>query len=318
MRPALQGSQVVLTQRSLYMLPTGAGWLFAVLLLVMLMTAMNYSNGLAYVLTFLLAAIAVVSMLFTHKNLHRLIIKAGPNIPVFTGSSARFAICFENKQSQRLGIMVEPFVKITPVFNKTVLARTDIPDHGQVCVDINVIAKKRGYLPMPTVLLSTRFPLGLLYTWSRRISLDSHCLIYPEPANQKIDLGLEQLSGAEHSGHHLQGDDFAGLRKYNISDPPKHVHWKAVARGRGMQTKIFSGRHSEIIWLDWENFAGHEPEARISLLTRAVLDADKAGLEYGLRIPGKIIHPTRSSLHRHECLKALALFEVHSNTDPND
>ena len=310
MRPALQGSEIVLTQRNLYMLPTGAGWVFAGLLLVMLMTAMNYSNGLAYVLTFLLAATAVVSMLFTHKNLHRLIIKAGPNMPVFAGSSARFAICFENKQNQRLGIMIEPFIKITPVFNKTVLARTDIPGHGRVCVDINIVAKQRGYLPMPTVLLSTRFPLGLLYTWSRRIILDSRCLVYPKPANQKIDLGQEQLSGADHSGHHQQGDDFAGLRKYNLSDPPRHVHWKAVARGRGMQTKIFSGRHSEIIWLDWKNFTEHKPESRISLLTRAVLDADKAGLEYGLRLPGKTIQPTQTNLHRHECLKALALLDV--------
>ena len=216
MRPALTGSEVVLKQKNLYMLPTGAGWVFTALLLVMLMTAMNYSNGLAYVLTFLLAATAVVSMLFTHKNLHRLIIKAGPNTPVFAGGSARFAICFDNKQKQRLGIMIEPFTKITPVFNKTVLARTDIPDHGQVCVDINIVAKQRGYLPMPTVLLSTRFPLGLLYTWSRRITLDSHCLIYPKPANQKINLGLEHLTGAEHTGHHQQGDDFAEIGRAHV------------------------------------------------------------------------------------------------------
>lgn len=310
MRPALQGSEVVLTQRNLYMLPTGAGWMFTVLLVILLMTAMNYGNGLAYVLTFLLAATAFVSMMFTHKNLHKLVIKSGPCTPVFAGAAASFTICFENKQNERLGIIVEPFVKAMPEFNKTILARTDVPANSQSCVEINQATTTRGYLAIPTVLLSTRYPLGLLYSWSRRITLDSRCLVYPKPAAQKIDLGLEQLAGGELTGHHQQGDDFAGLREYQISDPPKHVHWKAVAQGRGMQTKVFSGRHSEILWLDWKNFPEIKPEARISLLTRAVLDADKAGLQFGLRIPGKIINPTRSNLHRHECLKALALLEV--------
>lgn len=310
MRPALTGSEVTLTPRTLYMLPTGAGWMFTVLLLVLLMAAMNYNNGLAYVLTFLLAATAFVSMTFTQKNLHRLIIKAGPNTPVFVGAAASFIICFENKQNERLGINIEPFNKPMPDFNKTILARTDVPAHGQCCLQINQPTTTRGYLPMPAVLLSSRYPFGLLYSWSRRIALDSRCLVYPKPAAQKIDLGMEQLSGGELIGHHLQGDDFAGLREYQLSDPPKHVHWKAVARGRGMLTKVFSGRHSEILWLDWKSFPNIDPETRISLLTRAVLDADKAGLEYGLRLPDQTIEPTRSHLHRHECLKTLALLKV--------
>lgn len=310
MRPALQGSEVVLTQRTLYMLPTGAGWVFVLLLVVLLMAAMNYSNGLAYVLTFLLAATAFVSMTFTHKNLHRLVVKSGPCKPVFAGTAASFTICFENKQSERLGINVEPFKKAIPDFNKVILARTDVPARSQCCIQINEATKKRGYQAIPVILLSTRFPFGLLYSWSRRISLNSRCLVYPRPATQKIDLGMDQLSGGELVGHHQQGDDFAGLRAYQPSDPPKHVHWKAVAQGRGMQTKIFSGQHSEILWLDWKNFPEIETETRISLLTRAVLDAEKAGLQYGLRLPGMKILPARGNLHRHECLKALALLDV--------
>jgi len=310
MRPALQGPEVVLNQKNLYMLPTGAGWMFTVLLFVLLLAAMNYSNGLAYLLTFLLAATAFVSMAFTHKNLHGLVVKPGPCPPVFAGASAKFTICFDNKQGERLGVNIEPFRKAMPDFNKTILAQADIPAHSQCCLQITRAATERGYLPAPVVLLSTRFPFGLLYSWSRRIELDCHVLVYPKPANRKTDLSMKQDTGGEHTGHHQQGDDFAGFRAYQISDPPKHVHWKAVAQGRGMLTKVFAGRHSEVLWLDWKNYPDVDPEVRISLLTRSVLDADRAGLEYGLKIPGTTIPPGRTSLHHHECLKALALLQV--------
>ena len=67
----------VLGRRQLYMLPTRHGLLFALVLAVLLLAAINYGNGLAYALTFLLASVAVVSMLHTHRNLHRLRIAAG-------------------------------------------------------------------------------------------------------------------------------------------------------------------------------------------------------------------------------------------------
>ena len=44
-----------LTQRNIYIVPTGAGFVFALVLAVMLLAAINYQLNLGYVLTFLLA-----------------------------------------------------------------------------------------------------------------------------------------------------------------------------------------------------------------------------------------------------------------------
>ena len=46
---------LVLTQRNIYILPTHAGFMFAVTLVVMLLASINYQLNLGYVLTFLLA-----------------------------------------------------------------------------------------------------------------------------------------------------------------------------------------------------------------------------------------------------------------------
>jgi hypothetical protein len=59
----------LLTQRNLFILPTAAGVVFGMLLLIMLITAINYQNSLIYLLTFLLGAVLVGAMHQTHRNL---------------------------------------------------------------------------------------------------------------------------------------------------------------------------------------------------------------------------------------------------------
>ena len=58
-----------LTQRNVYIVPTRAGFMFALVLLVMLLATINYQLSLGYVLTFLLAGAGLVSMHMTHNTL---------------------------------------------------------------------------------------------------------------------------------------------------------------------------------------------------------------------------------------------------------
>src|SRR4030065_2044619 len=110
---------VILGRRQLYMLPTRYGLLFALLLLIQLLAAINYGNGLAYALTFLLGSLAVVSMLYTHRNLFQLRISAGACAPVFAGETAVFRIHITNdNDTPRFGVAV--------MRDKKEIARVDI------------------------------------------------------------------------------------------------------------------------------------------------------------------------------------------------
>src|SRR6218665_1480705 len=60
---------LLLTQRNVYILPTGAGWMLALTLLVLLIASINFQLNLGYLLTFLLAGSAVVGMHVCHANL---------------------------------------------------------------------------------------------------------------------------------------------------------------------------------------------------------------------------------------------------------
>lgn len=292
---------VILGRRQLFMLPTRYGLLFVLLLFVQLLAAINYGNGLAYALTFLLGSLAVVSMLYTHRNLFRLRLTAGTCAPVFAGDAAVFKVRLVNESpTPRYGVAV--------MHQKTEIACVNIAAHGGAEVELRVPAARRGYLTAPALSLLTRFPLGLLYSWSRRIQLAQSCLVYPRPADATpFRVGTAETPEPA-QGIKAGGDDFIGVREFQPGDSPRHVDWRAVARGEGWHTKQFGGAYQATMWLDWDALEGLDAETRLSVLTRWVLDAEHDGLLYGLRLPGKTVAPGNGEHHQHACLRALALF----------
>ena len=96
-----EAGPVVLGQRRVYILPTGAGLMFAVTLVLLLIGSINYNLSLGYVLTFLLAGIGVVSLLHTWRNLARVALWPAKTRPVFAGEFARFHIVVENPAGHR-------------------------------------------------------------------------------------------------------------------------------------------------------------------------------------------------------------------------
>jgi len=299
---AIAHTETVFGRRQLYMLPTRHGLLFALVAAVLLLASINYGNGLGYALTFLLVSVAVVSMLHTHRTLHRLRVAPGACMPVFAGETAQFELVLTNDgEAPRYGVTVEQ--------NGTEVARADVPARGSASVVLPVLARRRGRLELPAFRLATRFPLGLLYSWSRPVRLDRHCLVYPAPGAPFPFRATPAEILRPEQGPRLGGDDFIGVREYQPGDSPRHIDWKAFARTGMLTTKQFGGGHQVLVWLDWDALPEFDIESRLSVLTRWVLDAEAAGAHYGLRLPGTVIAPDRGEAHEHACLQALALFE---------
>lgn len=300
-RRFLSGNDIRIGHRQLFMLPTRMGFVFTLLLFTLLMAAINYENGLSYALTFILAALAQVSMLYTHRNLLGIRFLAGSAAPVFAGQVARFQITVRNDTAK-------PRYQVQLTCNGEVFDTIDLGAHAQQRVVLEWPATERGMLTMPDIKAQTRFPVGLLYTWSTRIQLEQQCLVYPHPAPPG---GLPvPSSGDDHLSHgeNEHGEDFVGLREYRKGDSLKQIHWKALARGQGMQTKQYGGGSGEDLWLDWDLLPGLDTEQRLQQLCRWVLDAEETDRNYGLRLPGLELQPDAGPEHEYRCLQALALF----------
>ncbi len=293
---------IYLAQRRVYILPTKMGIYFAVMMLVMLLGAVNYNNSLAYALTFLLASIFFIAILHTYRNLLHLSIDVGHSSAVFCGDTAQLPVLLDNRRNAaryavKLGLREQQHVTI------------DVPGDQIQRYDLPLKTTQRGLHVTPRIMLETSFPLGMFRAWAYA-QRDVQYWVYPTP-DQHHSLPREAGFQVNLQGDRGNGaDDFAGLRNYHAGDSLRHIHWKTVARGQGMQTKQFGGDKANELWLDWDSLLQLATEARLSRLTRWVLDANSAQLNYGLRLPGIQIPPGAGLAHQQQCLQALALYDV--------
>jgi uncharacterized protein (DUF58 family) len=304
---ASEPGEVVLHRRRVYILPTKAGAGFAGLLLILLIGATNYSLGLGFALTFLLASCALVDMIFTYRNLAQLHLRAGRGPSVFAGEEARFELHLLNRSARaRFGIQVH--------FITDGAARhmADLPAGGSAVLVLGSATGRRGWLAAPPVRLVTRFPLGLFRAWSCW-QPDLRALVYPAPEPDAPPLPMmasARADGRGSAGH----DDFAGIRSYQSGDSMRSLAWRQIARldpayGGQLVTKHFEGGGSDELVLDLEATpAALGLEGRLARMTRWVLDAEQRALPYAFRLGPHHFPAGSGAAHQAACLRALALY----------
>lgn len=297
-----EGGPVVLEGNRIYIMPDANGLLCGLVLLALLVGSLNFSLSLGFVLTFLLVGVFLVSLLHTWRTLRGVRVSFGNAQPVFAGGQARFLVGLEDLDGrERRVVGVEPADGATPP------AFADVPAHRMVRLPLLVPAAHRGWLSPGRTRLFTRYPLGVVVAWCY-VEPRVRCLVYPAPESNHPPLPIHAAGLGEGKLMGEEGDDFAGLRPYRQGDSLRHVHWKAAARQEGLPVKQFAGQARAELWLEWGMLAGMGVEERLSRLCRWVLDAQRAGVRYGLRLPGTVIPPDHGDEHRHRCLEALALF----------
>ena len=157
-------------------------------------------------------------------------------------------------------------------------------------------------------MLETRHPMQLFRAWCY-VATDAATLVYPRPAAHAPAPAFD--AGDSLRPHQARGEgaeDYLGSRGYRPGDPMRRIDWKAYARERGLSVKQFGGDQGQEVWIDWRQIEAPDPEVRLSLMTRQVLDASEARVRFGLRLPGAVEELAEGSAHRERCLGRLALF----------
>jgi uncharacterized protein (DUF58 family) len=297
---APESPPVTLVQRRIFILPSKQGYLFAFVLLLLLIGSINYNLSLGYLLTFLLMSMASVAMLHTWRNLAHLRLRPGRCDPVFVGDMAQFVVGVETPSLTRFAIAIRRRGE-EPVYADIVPGVTN-------GIAIPVAARRRGLVRAGRLEVFTRYPVGLFHAWSY-IDFGLTVIVYPKPDSFAGSPPAQSRSLTE-EGIPVPGEEeFNMLRAYRPGDPTRQIAWKALAREQGLLTKEFSAMASSELWLEWEEAHGADIEARLSVLAHWVMQAEGFGQSYGLRIPGSVIAPNRGDLHQARCLEALALFD---------
>ncbi|MGE4329153.1 DUF58 domain-containing protein [Diaphorobacter sp.] len=300
---------LALTQRNVYILPTGSGWMLALTLLVLLVASINFQLNLGYLLTFLLAGSAAVGMHLCHATLRGLTLHLAPPEPQFLGAGALLQVQLTNpRQGTRYGIAVA----VRGDGHATDWAWTDVPGQSSATVQVAFQPARRGLQSVPVLMAQTRYPLGTFRVWTLWRPA-AQVLVYPRPELPAPPLPPGQPRAGSSGQAPARGmGEFDGVRAYRRGDPLKLVVWKKAAKSLATGTYDLVSRDTQQaqrneLWLDAAATGLQDPEARLSRLTAWVLQADRLGVEYGLRLPGREIAPDSGAAHQRRCLEALAL-----------
>ena len=299
---------LLLTQRNVYILPTRAGLMFGITLIVLLLASINYQLNLGYVLTFLLAGSGVVSMHLTHATLRGLTLHLKPMTPGFACEPAGLDLVLTSPGNARFGIGL----KLSGAADNTLLW-IDVPAGGQAAARVSFVPGARGLHHTPAISAETRFPLGLFRTWAVWRPA-TQLLVYPQPERPAAALpAARAVAGGTRQSRNADGGEVEGVRAYRHGDPLKMVAWKKAAKTLESSGELVSRDTSasarQALWLDWQACASLAPEQRLSRLAAWALLAHRAGAEFGLRLPGLDLPPAEGEAQRRRCLEALALWQ---------
>lgn len=288
-----------LDRRSIFILPTGAGVVFGALLVIMLLTGINYQNSLIYLLTFLLGALFVAAMHQTHNNLSGVdiaMLKPGEG---FAGDAIVFQLRLQ-ADHDATAIEIRGEDGLGPSLS--------VPGGKLVDGTIEVPSRERGYLLPDRVRVETRFPFGLLMAWSW-LRPATPAIVYPRPVTppQAPD-GVSDGESVE-ADQHSRGQDQVELRPWREGDLSARVDWKRYSRSGDMVVADWQGEQGSPQWLDFDSYPGADHELRLSYLTALVQERHDAGEVWGLRLPGLVIEPDAGEQHRKQCLRALATWQ---------
>lgn len=294
-------------RRRLYILPTRQGLIYTVMLAVILLGAVNYTNNMAYMLAFMLGSLFMVSMLHTYRNLRGLVVTVSEARPVFVGEYAQFPVLFDNRGGTDRGSVC---IDVRPPRQKysAALIRLYIKAGQMQRELLGVHTTRRGYLMAGRVKIHSVFPLGLFQAWSTH-DTNSRCLVYPKPEGDPQLPDLVDDNTRDQSGRLAGTDDFTGVRQYHPGDSIRNVDWKAYAREQGLLVKKFSGSGARRLILRWDRTARlSDTEARLSQLALWVVRAEQEGVQYGMVLPGVKVEVGHGENQRHLCLGQLALY----------
>jgi len=296
------GLRTEITRDRVYILPTRYGYLLLAMLAVMLLGSINYSNNMAFLLTFLVAGIGHNAMWYTHRNLLGLGVTVLPVEPVFAGqapllrlrikeSGGRAREALRTQAGSREGRLVH------------------LAPQGTQDVEIPLEPLSRGIYGLPRQRLSTRYPLGLLESWTW-LSLATEVVVYPRPlpAGTLLQIAADDSAGEGSLSANTPAGVPDEIREYRPGDPPGRIAWKAVARTGRLFVRDPSASDAHTAWLCWDDVAHADAELRLSVLCQLVLDANATGESYGLALPTVRIEPSTGPEHLTRCLRALAAF----------
>jgi len=290
-------AEFTLSQKNIYIIPSQAGFGFILLIILMLLTAINYQNSLIYLFTFFLCALFFISIWLCFLNLNGLRIASYQVLECFEGELCPYSVQLLSVSKPALSLYLGP--------NKHSLVEANVKKDTKETLSLLMPKTKRGLHALERLRIQSYFPFGFIVAWTW-LKLDAKTLVYPEPKEGIRAIG--QSSGEAQSAQKLKADDLSDLKHYQHGDSASRILWKQYAAKDQLivRSNELGGYNSS--WLTWQSYEATDSEMKLRHLCFDILDFNRKQQVYGLDIPGVHIAPSSGEQHKRRCLEALALF----------
>lgn len=296
-------SQFTIGRRELYILPTRIGWYYALILIALFGIAVKYDNQAAFMMLFILVSIGLIAMVYTHNNVVDLSIESHPSNAVFLGTPALFPINISNNSRKARNAVW--------IISGGHHQLTSLEAGSQQLIELKLPTLQRGFLSCEPINLSSQFPIGIFFCWTKRFFSEERCLVYPQPLNLIDFPESGDNEGKQQTNNRMKfgSEDFAGMKAYQAGDRLRDIHWPSLAKTNKLITIQHETHANSSVNLSWFSLPDSlGTEDKLSQLCFWLVDAEKNGQRYQLEMPNNTIEFDNGMTHYQNCLRVLALW----------
>jgi uncharacterized protein (DUF58 family) len=294
------GNPQTLNSRNLYILPSGFGWAYGLVVITLFFGAINYQISTMFFMTFILAIIGLISAWEAHANLKYLSFQFIAIEDAQQGTPAKITLFIQANTKIRFGFE----------FHIASQAKTRleiIPPEGLQFI-VPVETATRGYFSLPPIVISSRFPFGIFRVWSYAY-FDEHYYVYPQAVNPgfwpdpSLDLDINKK-------YALGDEEFYDLKQ--VENPwaaPNLIAWRIAAKGQGWYLKTMDSNEVDYWLFKLNDLPSKNLELRLQHLSYWLQTAELNGQIYGLELTASQTQFSRGKAHLQHCLRQLALYQ---------
>lgn len=293
-------AEQILSQRNIFIFPTGFGFFYLVITCLLFIIGLNYQNNSVYAFCFFLLAVFVAAMLPTFNNLRGLVVKCKPTSVAIAASQVEVPLSLSSGGRERFQLELLASEPVVVSLDKNTERSISLPMRWS----------RPGVQRWQNIKLSSAFPLGVYRAWTW-LRLDHTVYVAPQPVRytdliQLLDTG----KGRAAISRRVDADDLA-LREYREGDGAREVYWRRAATwtDQPLLSKV-RGEYDEAFveegCLDYTRSRAPSHEAKLADLCFWVLECERRGMAYGLLLPAHNLSLGVGMQHQHRCLQALA------------
>jgi len=286
-------SEYLLTQKNIYIFPSKQGFFFLLMLLVMLITAINYQSSLIYLFVFMLGGVFAVSIWLCFFNMQGLTLRLSEMLPVEAGEKVTVNVVADTAGKQRSG-----FYAAFEVGPESIWRMEQSFD-----VKVQTQSFERGVHSLSGIRLQTYFPFGLVRAWTW-MWFDEAVYVYPRPlpSPEHTSLARNAVSG---SGQ-VSGQELDNVKAYDKGDNVRRILWKHFAKRDELIVRSPELLSADPVHLEYDSYTHFGKELALSYLCFDVFELHESRLPFSLSLPNVRVGEEQGELHLRRCLRALA------------